>query len=168
LRELGKEAEAVAARRDTDPGALLRELEGDLDWIVMKAMEKDRGQRYETANALGSEIRRYLNEEPIAARPPSLLYRLRKFGRRQRPVVAAIGVALVAVAVAVVGIALGLLQAMQAQEDAEREARRALQAEEAANSRLRASLLDQSRAIRRGPLVGRHRVSGIPGAASSC
>lgn len=62
-------------------------------------------------------------------------------------------------AVAVVGIALGLLQAMQAQEDAEREARRALQAEEAANSRLRASLLDQSRAIRRGPLVGRHLTS---------
>jgi eukaryotic-like serine/threonine-protein kinase len=159
LRGLGDRAEAAAARRDTDSATLLRELEGDLDWIVMKAMEKDRRRRYETPNALGAEIRRYLNEEPIVARPPSLLYRLRKFGRRQRPVVAVVGVALVAVAVAVIGVTLALFQAMWAQEEAEAEARRALQAEEAANLRLRGSLLDQARAIRRGNIVGRRLTS---------
>ena len=73
---------AIAKHRRTDPGALQRKIRGDLDWIVMKAMEKDRSRRYETANGLAMDLERYLREEPILARPPSAGYRAAKFVRR--------------------------------------------------------------------------------------
>jgi hypothetical protein len=69
---------------------LARHLRGDLDWITMKALEKDRTRRYETASALEMEILRYLCDEPITASPPDLQYRLRKFIRRNRRLVASI------------------------------------------------------------------------------
>src|SRR5262249_37292148 len=85
-------------------------LRGDLDRIVMKALEKDRSRRYETASALAADVRRFLSEEPVEARPPSAWYRLRKFTRRNR---AAVFLGLLAVA-AVVAIlfnyAIGYLQ----------------------------------------------------------
>jgi tetratricopeptide (TPR) repeat protein len=80
----------LAARRRSEPKTLLRRLRGDLDWIVMRCLDKDRVRRYETANALAMEVRRYLNHEPVSAGPPSAAYRVRKFARRNRgPVVAA-------------------------------------------------------------------------------
>ncbi|HSU54170.1 MAG TPA: serine/threonine-protein kinase [Candidatus Dormibacteraeota bacterium] len=80
--------EAASRRRDTTP-RLESVLRGDLDWIVMKALEKDRGRRYETANGLALDIQRYLHNEPVTARPPSRWYRLRKLVRRNRAVFAA-------------------------------------------------------------------------------
>src|SRR4030095_17268734 len=65
-----------AARHGTDLRTLKREVSGDLDWITLKAMEKDRTRRYETANALAMDIQRHLNDEPVLARPPSTVYRL--------------------------------------------------------------------------------------------
>ena len=63
--------------------------DGDVDWIAMKALEKDRTRRYETANAFGADVLRYLNDEPVEASPPSTAYRLRKFARKYRkPVIA--------------------------------------------------------------------------------
>ena len=59
-------------------------MRGELDWIVMKALEKDRSRRYETANGLAADVRRYLDDEPVEARPPSAWYRLGKFARRNR------------------------------------------------------------------------------------
>ena len=59
-------------------------MRGDLDWIVMKCLEKDRNRRYETANGLASDVQLYLADEPVLATPPSALYRLRKFGRRHK------------------------------------------------------------------------------------
>ena len=74
----------IARRRESDPRSLLRELRGDLDWIVMKSLEKDRTRRYETANALAMDIGRHLNHEPVEAGQPSATYRVRKFVRRNR------------------------------------------------------------------------------------
>jgi tetratricopeptide (TPR) repeat protein len=82
---LGDEAGGTAARlRRTTLVGLRRELKGDLDWIVLKAMERDRARRYETANALGNDIQRHLDEKPVVARPPTALYTTAKFVRRHR------------------------------------------------------------------------------------
>ena len=74
----------VAQRRQSEPAKLARFIRGDLDWIVMKCLEKDRNRRYETANGLAMDLRRYLNDEPVVARPPSQLYRFRKLVRRNK------------------------------------------------------------------------------------
>ena len=75
----------LSSQRRTPPGKLGNSLRGELDWIVMKALEKDRTRRYETASAFGADIRRYLKNEPVTACPPSTAYRLKKFVRRNRP-----------------------------------------------------------------------------------
>jgi serine/threonine protein kinase/Tfp pilus assembly protein PilF len=75
---------SVAANRGLEPAKLPKLVRGELDWIVMKALEKDRNRRYETANALALDIERYLADEPVLASPPSASYRLRKFLRRNR------------------------------------------------------------------------------------
>jgi serine/threonine protein kinase len=79
----------LAANRGTEPAKLTRLVRGELDWIVMKALEKDRSRRYETANGFAMDVQRYLADEPVLACPPSLGYRLRKFVRRHKPQVAA-------------------------------------------------------------------------------
>src|SRR5262249_54825228 len=70
---------------------LIHALRGDLDWIVMKALEKDRTRRYETANGLAMDIQRYLSNEPISARAPSTLYRFQKLARRNKTIFAVLG-----------------------------------------------------------------------------
>jgi serine/threonine protein kinase/Flp pilus assembly protein TadD len=79
----------IAANRGVEPRKLTGLVQGDLDWIVMKCLEKDRTRRYETANALARDLERYLNEEPVEACPPSASYRLRKFARKHRKVLGA-------------------------------------------------------------------------------
>ena len=79
-----EELTQTAIHRQIDPPKLKMLLRGDLDWIVMKALEKDRNRRYQTANGLGMDIQRYLNNEPVVARPPSRLYRLQKLVRRNK------------------------------------------------------------------------------------
>jgi tetratricopeptide (TPR) repeat protein/serine/threonine protein kinase len=78
------ELPAVAAKRGLEPKKLSGLVRGDLDWIVMKCLDKDRNRRYETANALASDVQRYLADEPVQACPPSLGYRVRKFARRHQ------------------------------------------------------------------------------------
>jgi WD40 repeat protein len=79
----------IAANRKTEPARLNRAVRGDLDWIVMMCLEKDRARRYETASTLAADVERYLNDEPVQACPPAWGYRLRKLVRRQRgPVLA--------------------------------------------------------------------------------
>jgi tetratricopeptide (TPR) repeat protein len=86
----------IAAKRKIEPKKLANLLRGELDWIVMKCLEKDRTRRYETANGLADDLERYLDDEPVAARPPSRLYAARKFVRRNwRGVMASTAVALV-------------------------------------------------------------------------
>ena len=86
----------LADRGGIDRGSCAQLLRGDLDWIVMKALEKDRERRYATANGLARDVERYLRDEPVEARPPSSVYRFRKFARRNR--VALVTTALVAAA----------------------------------------------------------------------
>jgi WD40 repeat protein len=83
------EQTTVAKHRQSDPPKLAHLIRGDLDWIVMKALEKDRGRRYETANGLARDIQRHLNDEPVVARPPGSFYRFQKMVRRNKLVFAA-------------------------------------------------------------------------------
>lgn len=97
---LGTHSTAIAQKRHTEPKSLARELRDDLDWIVMKCLEKDRARRYASANGLAQEIQRHLRHEPVLAGPPSTIYRARKFVRRNR---APVGAAVVLFAAATVG-----------------------------------------------------------------
>jgi serine/threonine protein kinase len=90
------ELTATALHRHVEPPKLISLLQVDLDWIVMMALEKDRRRRYQTANGLAMDIERYLANEPILARPPSRLYRLRKLVRRNRYVFGGVGAVAVA------------------------------------------------------------------------
>ena len=89
VSSLGDASKHVAERRRSDPGSLARLLRGDLDWIVMKALEKDPNRRYATASELAADITRHLEDEPVLAGRPGAMYRLGKFVRRRRGVVAA-------------------------------------------------------------------------------
>jgi non-specific serine/threonine protein kinase/serine/threonine-protein kinase len=84
--KLGSEPKTaqVATNRKTSLEKLNSVVRGDLDWIVMKALEKDRTRRYETASALVNDVRRYLNDLPVSATPPSAFYRIHKFAKRRK------------------------------------------------------------------------------------
>ena len=97
-----EELRPIAACRGVEPRKIAEQLRGDLDWITMKALEKDRTRRYETVKDLAQDIGRYLADEPIEARPPSKLYRARKFVRRNRTALVIAACALLALA-AVIG-----------------------------------------------------------------
>ena len=101
----GEELTTTAKRRSTETSKLLHQLKGDLDWIVMKCLEKDRTRRYETANGLAADLKRHLSNEPIVARPPSVSYRMFKFVRRNRAVAFATGGVAAAL---VIGLTLSL------------------------------------------------------------
>jgi eukaryotic-like serine/threonine-protein kinase len=117
---------SVAANRGLEPRKLSGLVRGELDWIVMKALEKDRNRRYETANGFAADVLRYLNEEPVLARTPSARYRLSKFVRRNRGPVLAVSLVLLALVVGVIGTWIGLLRARNA-ADLERHAKETAQ-----------------------------------------
>ena len=87
---MGKAATTVSEHRRTNPVELSNSLRHELDWIVMKALEKDRTRRYESANDFARDIQRYLHDEPVEACPPSTAYRLQKFARRHQAAVLAV------------------------------------------------------------------------------
>jgi tetratricopeptide (TPR) repeat protein len=91
---------------------------GELDWIVMKALEKDRNRRYETANGFAMDVQRYLNDEPVLACPPSAWYRLRKFVRRNQPQVIAAVVAFLTLLAGIAGTTYGLIRAEHGRQEA--------------------------------------------------
>ena len=94
---------SVAAGRHTEPARLTRLVRGELDWIVMKALEKDRTRRYETANGFAADVLRYLSGEPVTAAPPSTMYRFQKFIRRNKGKVIASGLVLLALLAGMAG-----------------------------------------------------------------
>jgi serine/threonine protein kinase/tetratricopeptide (TPR) repeat protein len=120
----------LAANRGTEPAKLTRLVRGELDWIVMKALEKDRRRRYETANGFAMDVQRHLADEPVSACPPSTAYRLRKFVRRNKGPVLAIALVLLALVSGIAGTTIGLLRA-RASAEAERLARGDAQAKQA-------------------------------------
>ncbi len=117
LSSLGDELSEVAKLRQVHPGELCKIISGDLDWVVMKTLEKDRNRRYETANELAMDIERHLRDEPVVAGPPSTIYRLRKFIRRNRTGVL---VGLVVIAALLIGLCLATVGFIQANREKER------------------------------------------------
>jgi serine/threonine protein kinase/tetratricopeptide (TPR) repeat protein len=113
---------AIAANRRTEPARLGRFVRGDLDWIVMKALARERERRYDSAAAFAADVERFLNHEPVLAGPPSVAYRLRKFVRRNRVQAVAAGLVLLALLLGITGTTLGFLEANRLAE-AERRAR---------------------------------------------
>jgi tetratricopeptide (TPR) repeat protein len=163
-RRLGESGgAAVAAARGVDPDRLRRLLRGDLEWVTLRCLEKDRARRYDTAAALAADVRRFLADEPVSAGPPSRWYKARKFVRRNRGTVTAAAVVLVALVGGVVGTSVGLYRAERQRveavtawaaeaERAEGERRAKLDAERAADEERKAKelALRQRDQIRRG------------------
>ncbi len=112
---------SLAALRQMEPKKLMALLRGELDWVVMKCLEKQRERRYETANALSRDIQRYLADEVVEARPPSAGYRVMKFVRRNKGQVIAVSLVLIALLGGIAGTTLGLLEARQQTEKARAE-----------------------------------------------
>jgi serine/threonine protein kinase len=117
IEKLGKTAEAVARQRQTDVRSLLRVLKGDLEWIMMRALEKDPARRYASSSEFGADIDRYLSEDPVSAGPPGAVYRIRKLVWKHRVAAAAI----LAVSISVVlGLAVSTVLYFRAVEERER------------------------------------------------
>ncbi len=113
---------SLAALRKTEPKKLMALLRGELDWVVMKCLEKQRERRYETANGLACDIQRYLADEVVEARPPNAGYRLKKFIRRHKGQVIAASLVLFALLAGVAGTTLALLEARRQERLARTEA----------------------------------------------
>lgn len=150
---------SIAAKRHTEPKRLGTLVRGELDWIVMKALEKDRQRRYETANGLAMDVRRYLSGEAVLAAPPSAAYRAKKFVRRNRPQVFAAGAVTLALALGLVATGIMLARALRAESGVRiqlAETERAQQAERARADELKqvsdfqASMLSQIDTARAG------------------
>ena len=133
----------TARCRQTEPPKLVHSVRGDLDWIVMKALEKDRARRYETANGLAADVQHHLNNEPVNARSPSNLYRLQKLVQRNRLTFAATAAVVVALVLALVvlGISNARITREKSQKERALEAKgTALQAAQASEQRARDGL----------------------------
>ena len=141
LGETGVALDTLAEKHHTDLRTLSRELSGELDWIVMKAMEKDRNRRYESASDLAKDVQRYLDDEPVEACPPSTWYRLRKYARRRKALLTT-----AALLAATMLVATGVSVSFAIQANAEKD--KAVVAQELADQRLAQSRLDFDRALK--------------------
>jgi tetratricopeptide (TPR) repeat protein len=131
---------SLAALRQIEPKQLMALLRGELDWVVMKCLEKQRERRYETASGLARDVQRYLADEVVEARPPSAGYRLKKFVRRHKGQVIAASLVLVALLAGIAGTTWGLIEAKKQEqfaraETAAKERARAAEAEKAEGER---------------------------------
>lgn len=113
---------SIAANRSLEGSRLHQAVRGELDWVVMKALEKDRDRRYESASELAADIQRYLNDEAVAACPPSAAYRFRKFARRNKGWVAAVAAVAMTLLLGVATATSGLLWALRERKAAEASA----------------------------------------------
>lgn len=114
LATLGETAARTAQQRHTEIRKLSTLIRGDLDWIVMHCLEKDRARRYETANVLAADIKRHLNNEPVLAGPPSALYRLKKLIKRNKGAFSALSAVFAVLALGAIGTTCGLISAARA------------------------------------------------------
>jgi serine/threonine protein kinase len=152
-------ATTVAEHRRTDSRRLLQTVRGELDWIVMKCLEKDRNRRYESVSAVAQDVERYLADEPVSACPPSQAYRLQKFLRRNKATVLA---SLAVFAALIVGILAASWHAMQATRERDRAIsaeERAVTAEQRATVNLRRALVAVDRMLTR---VGDEKLKNVP------
>jgi len=117
LSTLGQAASTVSTQRQSDPKRLSQLVRGELDWIAMKCLEKDRNRRYETASALAADVQHYLRDEPVQACPPSAWYRFRKLARRNRRALVTLSVFVLAALVGVGALAVSTVLVWQADKD---------------------------------------------------
>ncbi len=127
LSGLGEQSTSAAKNRRLEPSTLARQLHGDLDWITMKALEKDRTRRYDSPGELAADIGRHLRNEPVLAGPPSTTYRVKKFVRRHTIGVAASALVVLALILGIAGTTVGMIRAKRAEKAASREAETAQQ-----------------------------------------
>ncbi len=127
ISSLGERGRTAAEKRKTNVSLMRKELKGDLDWIIMKAMEKDRTRRYATASEIATDIERHLRHEPISAGRPGTAYRLKKYVRRHKLGVAAASLILLALLAGIAGTSTGLIKATRAEKKAKEEAQTAQQ-----------------------------------------
>jgi WD40 repeat protein/serine/threonine protein kinase len=120
ISTLGQAGTTVSANRQSEPQRLSQLFRGELDWIAMKALEKDRNRRYDTASAFAADVQRYLHDEPVQACPPSTVYRFRKFARRNKEALATAAAAIFTLILVVIGLATSTVLVMRekAQTDA--------------------------------------------------
>jgi WD40 repeat protein/serine/threonine protein kinase len=117
ISTLGQAATTVCAQRKSEPRRLSQLFRRELDWIVMKALEKDRNRRYETASSFAADVQRYLNDEPVEACPPSAWYRFRKLARRKKGVLTAAAAIGCVVLVAITGLAASTARVWRANQE---------------------------------------------------
>ena len=117
----------VAQHRKTEPPRLVRTVHGDLDWIVMKALEKDRTRRYETANGLALDVKRFLNNETVLARPPSRLYKLQKTVSRNKLVFAAGALVTLLLVASLIVVSVSLAHEREVRREADSDKQKAQQ-----------------------------------------
>ena len=155
----GEELTQTAMRRRVEPARLKSLLSRDLDWIVMKALEKDRRRRYETTNGLAADVRRYLDNEPVVASPPSRLYRLQKLVRRNRVAFAAGAVVVVALAACAVVSTWLLMKERDARRQVQlaEQQKAGLQQEADKLNRLRQAAEDRQKLLEAMTLFGQGR-----------
>jgi len=119
--------ETISLHRGTDARRLSLVIRGELDWIVMRCLEKDRARRYETASGLARDVEHYLHGEPVLAGPPSGAYRVRKFVRRHKALIATTSIVLAASILGTVGTSIGLLRAIRERDASTRSQTKATQ-----------------------------------------
>ncbi|UCF04190.1 MAG: serine/threonine protein kinase [bacterium] len=119
---LGEVSVIAVKSQHTSPAALSSQLRGDLDWIIMKALDKDRTRRYASASDMAEDIERHLNQQPVLAGPPSNIYRLKKFVMRHKVGVTAASIVVIAMILGITGTTIGLIRAKNAERVAREEA----------------------------------------------
>ena len=128
---------SIAANRRVEPQKLGTTIRGELDWIVMKALEKDRTQRYDTASSFGQDIQRYLSDETVVACPPSVSYRFRKFAKRNKRAIATGSLVAAALLVGIAGTTWQAIRATRSQQQAQRQLQEAKKAQQTTEQYLR-------------------------------
>jgi serine/threonine protein kinase/tetratricopeptide (TPR) repeat protein len=119
---LGESSTITAEKRQVEPSALVSQLRGDLDWIIMKALDKDRNRRYPSAAEMAADIERHLSNQPVLASPPSNIYRIKKFVKRHKVGVATASLVVLAVLLGIAGTTIGMIRAIKAERMAREEA----------------------------------------------
>jgi WD40 repeat protein/tetratricopeptide (TPR) repeat protein len=145
---------SVAAVRQTEPKKLIALVRGELDWIVMKCLEKDRNRRYATANGLVADVQRYLHDEPVEACPPSAAYRLRKFARKYRSVLVTAGAFVLLLAVAALASTWQAIRATLAETKARHTQETAQAERQQAVTNLYHARVEEAAALRRARGMG--------------
>ena len=136
---LGERLPKIAAKRNTEPARLVKLLRGELDWITLKALEKDRKRRYDTASGFAADVQRYLDDERVEACPPSARYLLGKFARKHRTLLGVAAGFVALLVLGVVGLTVGIVEVNDARQREESQKLKAVKARKATAEALRVS-----------------------------